>query len=81
MNLRSLRSQSHTGFTLIELLIVIAIIATLATMGVAGGQMMIRRAKDLQAKTTMKGLEIAIKGYQTEYLRLPTAEELQFGLR
>src|SRR6187455_3433095 len=62
------------GFTLIELLVVISIIAMLATIGVAGGQVVIRKARELQAKAVMKGLEIAIKGYKTEYLRLPTAE-------
>jgi prepilin-type N-terminal cleavage/methylation domain-containing protein len=64
------------GFTLIELLVVISIIAMLATIGVAGGQIVLRKAKDLQAKATMKGLEIAIKGYKTEYLRLPSTERL-----
>jgi prepilin-type N-terminal cleavage/methylation domain-containing protein len=62
------------GFTLIELLVVISIIAMLATIGVAGGQVVIRKARELQAKAVMKGLEIAVKGYKTEYLRLPTAE-------
>ena len=68
------RRKRIRGFTLIELLVVIAIIALLATMGVAGGQIVIKRARELQAKTAMKGLEIAIKGYKTEYLRLPSAE-------
>jgi prepilin-type N-terminal cleavage/methylation domain-containing protein len=62
------------GFTLIELLVVISIIAMLATIGVAGGQIVIRKARELQAKAVMKSLEIAIKGYKTEYLRMPTAE-------
>jgi prepilin-type N-terminal cleavage/methylation domain-containing protein len=69
IHLRKLR-----GFTLIELLVVISIIAMLATIGVAGGQIVIRKARELQAKAVMKGIEIAIKGYKTEYLRLPTAE-------
>lgn len=62
------------GFTLIELLVVISIIALLATMGVAGGQLVIKKARDLQAKAVMKSLEIAVKSYKTEYLRLPSAE-------
>jgi prepilin-type N-terminal cleavage/methylation domain-containing protein len=70
--LRNLRKPG--GFTLIELLVVISIIAMLATIGVAGGQVVIRKARELQAKAVMKGLEIAIKGYKTEYLRLPSAE-------
>lgn len=68
------RRRRIRGFTLIELLVVISIIALLATMGVAGGQIVVKRARELQAKTAMKGLEIAIKGYKTEYLRLPSAE-------
>jgi prepilin-type N-terminal cleavage/methylation domain-containing protein len=63
------------GFTLIELLVVISIIAMLATIGVAGGQIVIRKARELQAKAVMKSLEIAIKGYKTEYLRMPSSED------
>lgn len=74
MNLTIAQRSLHRGFTLIELLVVIAIIAVLATMGVAGGQIVIRKARDLQAKAAMKGLEIGIKGYQTDYLRLPCPE-------
>lgn len=66
--------RNRGGFTLIELLVVISIIALLATMGVAGGQIVIKKARALQAQSVMKGLEIAIKGYKTEYLRLPTSQ-------
>jgi prepilin-type N-terminal cleavage/methylation domain-containing protein len=62
------------GFTLIELLVVIAIIALLAAIGVVSGQIVIRKARELEAKTVMKGLEMAVKGYKTEYQRLPSAE-------
>ena len=68
------RPQKLRGFTLIELLVVISIIALLATMGVAGGQIVIKKARDLQAKAVMKGLEIAVKSYKTEYLRMPSAQ-------
>src|SRR3954452_14784167 len=71
-----LHLAKHGGFTLIELLVVISIIAMLATIGVAGGNIVLRKAKDLQAKAAMKGLEIAIKGYKTEYLRLPSTENM-----
>jgi type II secretory pathway pseudopilin PulG len=57
------------------LLVVLSIIALLATIGVAGGQIVIKKARELQAKAVMKGLEIAIKGYKTEYLRLPSASD------
>lgn len=74
MNVPLLNLRKPGGFTLIELLVVISIIAMLATIGVAGGQIVIRKARELQAKAQMKGLEIAIKGYKTEYLRLPSAD-------
>jgi prepilin-type N-terminal cleavage/methylation domain-containing protein len=74
MNVPLLNLRKPGGFTLIELLVVISIIAMLATIGVAGGQIVIRKARELQAKAVMKGLEIAIKGYKTEYLRLPSVE-------
>ena len=74
MKVPLLNPRKPGGFTLIELLVVISIIALLATIGVAGGQIVIRKARELEAKAVMKGLEIAIKGYKTEYLRLPSAE-------
>jgi len=75
MKVQRLHPTKPGGFTLIELLVVISIIALLATIGVSGGQIVIRKARELQAKAVMKGLEIAIKGYKTEYLRLPSASD------
>jgi prepilin-type N-terminal cleavage/methylation domain-containing protein len=62
------------GFTLIELLVVITIIAILASIAVPTGGIVIRKAREVQAKTDLQNLVIAIKGYQTEYNRLPAEE-------
>jgi hypothetical protein len=51
----------------------IIVIASLGVVGSFGGGMIIKKARTLQAKAVTKGLEIAIKGYQTEYLKLPFA--------
>jgi prepilin-type N-terminal cleavage/methylation domain-containing protein len=69
-----LRIRTMGGFTLIELLIVITIIAILATIGVTGGQVVLRMAREAEAKTVMKGLETAIMSYRTDYLRFPSTD-------
>src|SRR4051794_18458569 len=47
-------------------LIALVLVGRLADVGALP-----RKFKTLQAKAAMKGLEIAIKGYKTEYLHLP----------
>ncbi|TLD70986.1 prepilin-type N-terminal cleavage/methylation domain-containing protein [Phragmitibacter flavus] len=73
MKLASLSRRQSSAFTLIELLVVITIIAILASISVPVGGKIMERAKILQAKTAMKGIEIAINGYRTEYNRMPLA--------
>jgi hypothetical protein len=53
--------------------LMLAAILALGLLGVFGGRILIKNARMLQAKAVMKGLEIAIKGYKTEYLHLPFA--------
>lgn len=55
--------------------LVITVLAVLLSLGVASGRKVLAKAHALQAKATMKGLEIAINGYKTEYLRLPLAPD------
>ncbi len=61
----------QNGFTLIELLVVITIIAILAGLSVPAANAILRKAREAQARAAVHGLAIAVKGYQTEYNRLP----------
>jgi len=62
----------RSGFTLIELLVVISIIAVLAGLAIPTANIVLRKAKETQARAGVQGLVIAVKGYQTEYNRLPS---------
>ena len=54
---------------------IVALVLILAAVGVFGGGKASDRARALQAKAVMKGLEVAIKSYKTEYMRLPTVPD------
>lgn len=69
--MKSIRTIPRAGFTLIELLVVISIIALLASIAVPTANIVMRKAKEAEAKSVMAGLITAIKSYQTEYNRFP----------
>lgn len=71
MNLHNIKKIPQHGFTLIELLVVITIIAILASVAVPTTNIVLRKGRELQAKAAIKGLEVAVKGFQTEYNRFP----------
>lgn len=50
------------------------VIAVLAAFIVPIGQKTLEKARALQAQASMKSLEMAVKGYQTEYNRLPSIQ-------
>lgn len=55
------------------MLVVIGIIAILATIAVPAGQLVLRKAREAKARAEMMGIVHAVKGYQTEYSRLPSS--------
>lgn len=69
--MKSIQKLPRAAFTLIELLVVISIIALLASMAVPTANIVMRKAKEAQARAAMTGLIIGIKTYQTEYNRFP----------
>jgi len=69
--MKSIQNIPRAAVTLIELLVVITIIAVLASMAVPAANIVIRKARETQARAAMSGLIMGIKAYRTEYNRFP----------
>ena len=67
------RSRKAGGFTLIELMVVITIIGILLAILLPVINAVILSAQKRQADTEVRGLEIALRAYQTRYSRFPPA--------
>ncbi len=63
-----------SAFTLIELLVVITIIIILAGMAFPVVTGVMEKARKVRTLAVIKDLQVAIKGYQTEYNRYPSSE-------
>lgn len=68
------KRDSEDAFTLIELLIVIAIIAILAGLAFPAMKGAMSSAKKAQARNDVSQLASAIKAFQLEYGKLPSAK-------
>jgi len=69
--------RKASGFTLIELLVVIAIIAILAGLGFPALQGALQSGKKAQARNDIQQIVAAIRAFQLEYGRLPSATVTQ----
>jgi len=69
--------RKASGFTLIELLVVIAIIAILAGLGFPALQGALNSGKKAQARNDVQQIVSAIRAFQLEYGRLPSATVTQ----
>ena len=65
------KSNSLSGFTLVELLVVIAIIAVLAAAGFAGGTAAMNRARKVTAQAAATSVATAIEQFYSDYSALP----------
>ena len=65
-------SSTRHAFTLMELLIVISIIAILASLARPAYNGVIKKAREVQARSEMSSLVVAIKSYQVEYNKVPS---------
>ena len=71
--MKKISTTRSKAFTLIELLVVISIIAILASLAFPAVNGAIDSAKRAKAKSDTVQIVTAVKAYQTEYGRLPTA--------
>lgn len=65
--------RHHSAFTLIELLIVMAIIAVLAGLAFPALQGALNSGKKAQARNDVQQIAAAVRAFQLEYGRLPSA--------
>ncbi len=71
--MKTARPPKHRqAFTLIELLVVITIIGILASIAFPVVGSVMERARKVRTLAVIKELQVAIKGYQTEYNRYPS---------
>ena len=67
----SISPSCRAAFTLLELLIVITIIAILTGLGVGAYNSVMLKARNLEALTVAKGIELAVNNYRSETGRMP----------
>ncbi len=67
------------GIIVAVILVPIFIMAVLAGLAVPAGNAVMLKARVLQASAVSQGLIIAVKGFQTEYDRLPLPEDQAFS--